>query len=86
MAISAALDTDIPFVPDNKRNGLISEFVKITGSTGAAGDTATYTPSYCLPIKVIGMPYAISAGVITFTADVALSNNNKTVEVLGYPK
>jgi hypothetical protein len=86
MAITATkFSGDISFAPDSRRSPFFSEFVRIQGATGAAGDTATYTPEAGKPVAIVGGAFRISAitgSQATIQAKVALGNDDAVVEML----
>jgi hypothetical protein len=87
MAITAAKFQDISLGPDSRRSPFISELVRITGATGAAGDTAPYTPQFGKAVEIVGGAFRISAvdpvtGIATIQAKVAIGNDAVLVEML----
>lgn len=85
MAISAAKYAGISFAPDSRRSPYLSELVQITGSTGVAGDTTTYTPQAGTPVEIVGGAFRISSitgNQATIQAKVALGNDPVVVEML----
>lgn len=85
MSIAAAKFTGISFAPDSRRSPYLSELVQITGSTGAADETTTYTPQAGTPVAIVGGGFlisSISGATATIKAKVALGNDAVVVEML----
>lgn len=96
MAISATQYTASGFLGSApgfnvpQRSPLGGEYVQITGSTGAAGDTTTYTPANGeVPVQVEGGAFTItsvSGATATIKALVALNNDAVVVRMLTRPR
>lgn len=84
MAISAA-ELDAEFAPTPERGRLQKEYVVVTGSTGAAGDSTSYTSKRLGKIiGALGIGYnSISGPTLNLVAGEALGNNSKIIELLG---
>lgn len=85
MAISAAITSGQSY-PERQTDGRIAEYVTVTGSTGAAGDSTTYTTSFLQrPDRVEGGAFqaSFSGKVVTLTASPALGNRTAVIKVSG---
>jgi len=86
MAISAAFANPLGNVLDFDELGRPIEQVLVTGSTGAANDTVSYSPRFLKSIySVIGpvTATAISSGATTLKALVALGNQTTQITLVG---
>lgn len=89
MAITAALNNSA-LGPELRRSGRATDYVRITGSTGIAGDTATVDlPTGRKNAFILGGAFVVSAEsvtlaktTITIKAIVALGNDVADVEVI----
>lgn len=91
MAIAATLDTDNEQLGQHgRRSGQAIDIVKVVGSTGAAGDTASVKlKNGSRNARVLGGSFAISsqtvtavAVTITLKALVALGNDTVYLEIV----
>lgn len=84
MPITAA-ELDGEFAQTPERGRLQKEFVVITGSTGAAGDSVSYTSKrFGKVIGALGIGYnTINGATLNLVAGEALGNNQKIITLLG---
>lgn len=89
MAIAAQAFQGINVSPDfSRRSPYHSEIVQITGTTGVAGDTATFTPKMGKPAIILGGAFTITTitgNQATIKAEVAIGNDVVFVEMLVQP-
>lgn len=73
-----------------QRSALGGEYVQIQGTTGAAGDTTTYTPANGeVPLQVEGGAFTVSSvsgATATIKALVALGNDAAVVRLITRPR
>lgn len=83
--LTAVVDPNM-ISPLRRDNGRISEIVKITGASAAAGDTGTYTsqfltnPQECLSSSIVA---SVNGRSVTFTDLLGIGNNTVYVELVG---
>lgn len=89
MAISAATFIGDPVGPEIENRRRI-EYISVTGSTAAAGETTTYTPRHVRDLDfvesgVISGAQSTPGGTITLTCRVAFSDGVIRVKLVGKP-
>jgi hypothetical protein len=87
MALNAPVYTGEQW-PEHEERRCV-EYWSVTGTTGAVGDTTTFTPRFVRTVFTVIGPFVATQNpttkVVTLTATAALAANTTAIKVVGQP-